>query len=87
MLIAKRQIAAAGVAGVAEHHVHEGAAPQAAAPGRVGADVLARLFYQRTRGEDAQAGRWFRCLAVPRVMTAPGEGRRAGRRHNESTQH
>src|SRR5262249_14007120 len=41
------EIAAARVTGVLEHHVHERAAPQAAAPGGVGADVFARLDDQR----------------------------------------
>src|SRR5581483_1104786 len=45
------EVAAAGMAGAPEHHVHEGAAPQAAAAGRIGADVSARLLHQRIAGE------------------------------------
>src|SRR5262249_40443644 len=44
------EIAAPGVTGALEHKVHEGTAPPAAAPGRIGADVLARLRDQRIAG-------------------------------------
>ena len=44
------------MAGALEHHVHEGAAPQAAAPGRIGADVFARLGHQRVAGDAAEGG-------------------------------
>ena len=37
------QIAATGMAGALEHQVHERTAPQAASPGRIGADVFARF--------------------------------------------
>ena len=72
MLIAPGEIAAAFMAGALEHHVHEGAAPQAAAPGRIGADVFARLGHQRVAGDAAEGGigMRLRTRASPRQPAA-----------------
>ena len=51
MRIAPGDVAATGMSGVFEHHVYEGAAPQAAAASRVGADITARFFDQRIAGK------------------------------------
>src|SRR3569832_2425925 len=42
------EIAAALVAGLAQHLVHERAAPEAAAAGRIGAEIAARFGAERT---------------------------------------
>ena len=78
--IAPGEIAAPGVAGALEHQVQEGAAPQAAPPGRVGADIFARLRNQRVTGNAAIGGVRMRlrgdkaCIrfrAQPRVARDP----------------
>ena len=43
--------AGAAIAGMLQHHVHEARAPQAATPGRVAAEVAARLSDDVRRGE------------------------------------
>ena len=69
--VAPGEIAAAGMAGLLEHHVHEGAAPQARAPGRVGADILARLCHQRIAGEAGIGRVRMRLRGLVRRRAAP----------------
>ena len=54
MRIVAGEIAAAGMPGALKHQIHEGAAPEAAAPGRIGANIFARLRHQRIRAEAAK---------------------------------
>src|SRR5665213_3794099 len=54
VFVTNGEIAAAGVSGALEDQVHERATPKAAAPGRVGADIFARLGDQRVVAKAAK---------------------------------
>src|SRR5207302_1615116 len=57
--------------GVLQHHVHETRAPQAATPGRIAADIAARLGDEAgsaARGHSAAAARGVRVVAGQGVV-------------------
>src|SRR3974390_1682616 len=78
--IAPSQVAASGVAGASQHHVHEGTAPLAPTAGGIGADVLARLIDHRVASGAAIGRVRMRLssneirarLGQPRILDEPG---------------